>query len=103
MTRAGRRARHKVELILYVSSESSVSMQAKRNLERLLDRFDTSQVKCSVCDLVRDPLAGEDDRVAFTPTLVKRFPEPRVWVLGNLRDPDVLIDMLRVCGVDARE
>ncbi len=61
-----------------------------------------AQVKCSVCDLVREPLAGEEDRIAFTPTLVKRFPEPRMWVLGNLRETDVLSDLLRVCGVDAK-
>jgi hypothetical protein len=53
-----------------------------------------------VCDLVRDPFAGEADRIAFTPTLVKRYPEPRMWVLGNLREPEILADLLRVCGVD---
>lgn len=94
---------YKVELTLYVSSASTSSLQARRNLERLLAQFDTSQVKCTVCDLVREPLAGEADRIAFTPTLVKRYPEPRVWVLGNLRDPEILVDLLRVCGVDARE
>ncbi len=93
-------ARHKVELVLYISSASPASIQARRNLERLLQQFDSSQVKFTVCDLVRDPFAGEADRIAFTPTLVKRFPEPRMWVLGNLRDPEILGDLLRVCGVD---
>jgi two-component system response regulator GlrR len=94
---------HRVELTLYVSSASHSSVQARRNLERLLEQFDISQVKCTICDLVREPLAGEADRIAFTPTLVKRYPEPRMWVLGNLRDPEILSDLLRVCGVDARE
>jgi two-component system response regulator GlrR len=99
----GETGTQKVELVLYVSSASPASLQARRNLERVLARFDTSQVKFSICDLGRDPLAGEGDRIAFTPTLVKRFPEPRMWVLGNLRDADVLADLLRVCGVDSRE
>jgi hypothetical protein len=60
-------------------------------------------VRYTVCDLVRDPLAGEVDRIAFTPTLVKRYPEPKMWVLGNLREPQIVADVLRVCGVDARE
>jgi DNA-binding NtrC family response regulator len=94
---------HRVELVLYISSSSPASIQACRNLERLLERFDASQVKCSVRDLVKEPLAGEYDRIAFTPTLVKRYPEPRMWVLGNLRDAGILSDMLRVCGVDGRE
>jgi CheY-like chemotaxis protein len=93
---------HRVELVLYVSPNSPASAQARRNLEDLLARFDASQIKYSVCDLVRDPLAGEHDRVAFTPTLVKRYPAPRVWVLGNLRETEIVGDLLRVCGVDAK-
>ena len=94
---------HKVELTLYVSSASPACVQARRNLERLLERFDASQVKFTICDLVREPLAGEADRIAFTPTLVKRYPEPRMWVLGNLREPQIIADLLRLCGVDAKE
>lgn len=91
---------HKVELVLYVSSASPVSAQAQHNIERLLTRFDASQVKFSVCDLVREPLAGDADRIAFTPTLVKKYPEPKMWLVGNLRNAEVLADLLRVAGVD---
>ena len=93
---------HRVELVLYVSPSSPASLQARRNLEGLLEQFDPAQIKYSVCDLVRDPMAGEQDRVAFTPTLVKRYPAPRMWVLGNLRETEIIGDLLRVCGVDAR-
>jgi CheY-like chemotaxis protein len=93
---------HRVELVLYVSPNSPASAQARRNLEILLSQFDATQIKYTVCDLVRDPLAGEHDRVAFTPTLVKRYPAPRMWVLGNLRETEMIGDLLRVCGVDAK-
>jgi CheY-like chemotaxis protein len=94
---------YRVDLVLYVSSASPASIQARRNLERLLSRFEPGQVRWTVRDLEREPLAGEEDRIAFTPTLVKRFPEPRMWVLGNLREADILADMLRVCGVESKE
>lgn len=93
---------HRVELVLYVSPSSPASLQARRNLEELLAGFDTGQIRYSVCDLVRDPAAGDEDHVAFTPTLVKRYPAPRMWVLGNLRDTEIVADLLRVCGVDAK-
>jgi len=93
---------HRVELVLYVSPNSPASAQARRNLELLLNRFDPSQVKCSICDLTRDPHAGDRDRVAFTPTLVKRYPTPRMFVLGNLREVEVVADLIRGCGVDAK-
>jgi two-component system response regulator GlrR len=92
---------HKVELVLYVSSASSLSAETQRTIERLLTRFDASQVKFSVCDLEREPLAGDADRIAFTPTLVKKYPEPKMWLVGNLRNSEVLADLLRVAGVDA--
>ena len=91
----------KIEFVLYVSSASPASVQAQRNIEKLVSQCDRSEVKLTVCDLVRDPLAGEADRIAFTPTLVKKYPEPKMWLVGNLRDPHILVDLLRVCGVDA--
>ena len=97
----GRQAEHKVELVLYVSSASPASLQAQQNFERVLHTFDRRQVKFSICDLGSNPSAGVADRIAFTPTLVKRFPEPRMWVLGNLREPQILADLLRVYGVDS--
>jgi CheY-like chemotaxis protein len=96
------RSRFAVELVLYISSASPASIQARRNLERVLEGFERAQVKYSVCDLGRDPLAGDADRVAFTPTLVKRYPQPRMWLLGNLREADLVADLLRTCGVDAK-
>jgi CheY-like chemotaxis protein len=92
-----------VDLVLYVSSASPASIQARRNLERLLARCNSRQVRWTVRDLEGEPLAGAEDRIAFTPTLVKRFPEPRMWVLGNLRESEILADMLRVCGVELKE
>ncbi len=92
---------YKVELVLYVSSASPSSLLARRNLERLLERFDSNEIHVTICDLVRDPLAGEEDRIAFTPTLVKKSPGPKIWVLGNLRDPQIVEDLLGGCGVSA--
>jgi DNA-binding NtrC family response regulator len=95
--------RERVELILYISSASPASLQACQNLERLFERFDESQIKYTVRDLAREPLAGDGDRIAFTPTLVKRYPEPRMWVIGNLKEPEAVADLLRACGVDRKE
>ena len=88
-----------VELVLYVNSESAASLEAARNLKNVAARFDPSSLKVTIHDLAREPLAANEDAIGFTPTLVKRSPEPRMWVMGNLRDPDILEDLLRVCGV----
>ncbi len=92
----------RIELVLYISSASPASFQAQRNLERILDRYDPSQVSVTICDLMADPPSGEQDRIAFTPTLVKRSPEPRIWVLGDLRNAGIVDDLLGVCGARPR-
>ena len=91
----------KVDLVLYISSASPSSIMARRNLERLLTRYQSSEIRVTICDLGENPFGGELDRIAFTPTLVKRYPGPKTWVLGNLRDPEVLEDLLGGCGVSA--
>jgi hypothetical protein len=93
---------HRVELVLYVSSRSAASRLAQRAVERVLAGFDGSQILYSVHDLVDEPDAGAEDRITFTPTLVRRYPSPRVWLLGGIRDPLIVTDMLRACGVDSR-
>jgi KaiB domain len=41
--------------------------------------------------------------VVFTPTLVKRGPGPRTWIVGNLDQPELLVDVLEVSGGDRKK
>lgn len=85
--------------VLYISASSEASRIALRNLKRTLAHYDEADVSLTVCDLLSRPHDGDDDRIAFTPTLVRRWPEPRTWILGDLRDAAVITDMLEMCGV----
>ena len=91
---------HRVELTLYVRSISEASRQAQAAVEQVLAHYEPSQVRYTVHDLIEEPLAGVADRIAFTPTLVRRHPAPRVWLLGSLRDPQIVTDLLDACGVE---
>ena len=88
-----------VELTLYVSSLSPPSVKARRNMERLLKDL-PKHILFDVCDLAENPQRAEKDNVVFTPTLVKRRPEPRAWILGDLSDPAILTDLLHMCGIE---
>ncbi len=88
-----------VELILYVSARSPRSAAAIRNIERMLSRFDASRVKLTICDLSTDPGAGIEDSVAFTPTLVRRAPGPRTFILGHITSPELLLEILGDCDL----
>lgn len=92
------RPRTPVELVLYVSAQSPRSAQALANIRKVVANFAPDRVRLTICDLSADPSKGIADAVAFTPTLVKRSPGPRTFILGHLSDPDVLTELLEGCG-----
>jgi CheY-like chemotaxis protein len=89
----------KIELVLYTSAASEKSQKAMRTVRDVLDQYDASDVNFSICDLSGGPSRGDEDSVVFTPTLVKRGPGPRTWIVGNIDQPELLIDLLDVSGV----
>jgi len=42
---------------------------------------------------------AERDRIIETPTLVRRAPLPRMWLIGNLQQADLVTDLLHASGV----
>jgi CheY-like chemotaxis protein len=93
----------RVALTLYVSPESPPSIKARRNLEKVLRGFPAAAIEFEILDLGQEPARAERDNVVFTPTLVKRHPQPRVWILGDLSDAAVVTDLLRLCGLEPAE
>jgi CheY-like chemotaxis protein len=87
-----------VELILYVSAYSPKSSAAINNIKSVLSRVRSSRVRLTICDLSRNPNAGDADAVAITPTLVKRPPGPRTFILGHITNPDLLVELIQACG-----
>jgi CheY-like chemotaxis protein len=91
-----------VELVLYLDRVWVTSARARENIEKILDGFVRAQVRLLVYDVAQDALTAEKDQVVFTPTLVKRSPPPRAWVVGDLSDHNVVINLLDMSGVQRR-
>jgi CheY-like chemotaxis protein len=94
--------RKRIDLVLYTSPESDKCQKAIRVIQQVLDRYNSSQVNFKVCDVAQNPRWAQEDSIVFTPTLVKRGPGPRTWLIGNLDQTDLLVDLLEVSGVDRR-
>lgn len=94
----------KLELTLYISSASLVSLRSLRMLERLLAEHDPTQVRLTVRDLAAEPLRAEEDvdHILFTPTLVKRAPAPRMWLVGDQAQERGLRDLMGFLGVEKK-
>jgi two-component system chemotaxis response regulator CheY len=89
----------RLEAVLYVSSGSAASARARRYLEELVARMGVPGLRLDVCDVSRDARRAEQDRVVYTPTLVRRSPGPPVWVVGDPSASSVVPDLLSI--VDA--
>jgi hypothetical protein len=83
-----------------VSSRSARSFAAVRNIKRVLKRFNSSRVKLTVCDLAQDPARGIEDSVSFTPTLVRKTPGPRTFILGHVTNPELVLELLADCDAE---
>lgn len=86
-----------IELILYMSPHSPRSAAALQNVKKVLSRYKSSKVRLTVLDLSKDPSKGAADGIAFTPTLVKKSPGPRTFILGHLTNPELLMEILDGC------
>jgi two-component system OmpR family response regulator len=95
--------REKIDLVLYTSRASEKCQKAVRTIRAVLDQYDNAEVSFSIFDLSDGPPPADEDAVVFTPTLVKRAPGPKTWIIGNLNQPDLLIDLLEVSGVSRRK
>lgn len=98
----GARSRKLIDLVLYTSPASDKCQKAIRTVQQVLDRYNAAQVNFTICDVAQNPDGAQEDSVVFTPTLVKRGPGPRTWLIGNLDQPELLVDLLEVSGVARR-
>ena len=91
-----------IELVLYMSAHSPRSATAIENIKEALQGFQSGRVTLTICELSKDPSKGAADNVAFTPTLVKRSPGPRTFILGHISSPELLLELLEGCGGNGR-
>lgn len=96
---------HAVELMLYVTGASRESKKAVRNLRRVMQTFGPGDVRFRVCDVSTLGEAAwatlEADRVVVTPTLVRQFPTPKIWMIGDLENGEAVREMIESGLADA--
>ncbi len=88
-----------LELVLYVTSTSQDSQKAIRNLHRALKPFDGTRIRLTIVDVATGGDDAwyqglEDDRIIVTPTLVKKTPGPKTWIVGTLAPIEAVEYML---------
>jgi CheY-like chemotaxis protein len=90
----------RISLTLYVS-DSIPSSRASRNMRALLGDYRSDQIALTTVNVAHHTdHHAEEDRIMVTPTLLKTFPRPRVWIVGDLARRDVVERLLEQAGVE---
>lgn len=92
----------RIRLILYTSPNAIHSARALKNMARILADYDEGAIVFDVCDIAKYPDSAARDGITFTPTLVRHYPAPRAWVIGDLDEGAVVRRMLEAAGVARR-
>jgi CheY-like chemotaxis protein len=88
-----------LDLVLYVTKGSQESHKAIRNLHRVLKPYDPSRIRLTIFDVTAKGDEDcsrwlDEDRVIVTPTLVKKRPLPKTWIVGTLSPIGAVEDLV---------
>jgi DNA-binding response OmpR family regulator len=87
-----------VTIVLYVHRDTPASRRAERNARQILGRIGEAGVRFELRDVAEHHDEAEADRIVFVPTIVVKCTPP-VWIVGDLRQPQALFDVLCMCGL----
>ncbi len=96
-----------LELVLYVTSDAQESQKAIRNLRRALLPYDASRFRLTIFDVAHGGDEAwyqslEEDRIIVTPTLVRKSPGPKTWIVGTLA-PNAALEHLLASALGVRD
>ncbi len=81
-------------LCLYVAGQTPHSLRAISNLKRLKDTWLENIHRIDIIDLIENPERARQDDILAIPTLMRRSPEPRVKIVGDLSNESLLLNRL---------
>ena len=82
----GTKAACTFQLRLYVAGQTSRSLAAFANLQRICETHLAGQYCIEVIDLTKTPHLAAGDQIFAIPTLVRRLPKPIKALIGDLSD-----------------
>jgi circadian clock protein KaiB len=84
-------------LRLYIAGETSRSIAALSNLQKICDEHLAGKYHVEVVDLLKNPQLAAGDQIVAVPTLVRRLPPPLKKIIGDLSNSQQVI-----VGLDLR-
>jgi circadian clock protein KaiB len=76
------------ELRLYIAGQTSRSLAALANLNKICAEHLQGRYRLEVIDLLEHPQLARGDQILALPTLVRKLPEPIRKLVGDLSDTE---------------
>jgi circadian clock protein KaiB len=86
------------ELRLYVAGQTTKSLKALANLNKICGEYLRGRYRLHVIDLMEKPQLAQGDQILAIPTLVRKLPQPMRKIIGDLSDTERVL-----VGLDVRQ
>jgi circadian clock protein KaiB len=90
----------KIFLQLYITGMSENSARAIQNITRLCDQYLHGRVDLEIIDIYKNPAVAEEQKIVFSPSLIRQFPLPKKTFIGDLSDVKKVILGLGIAPKD---
>jgi diguanylate cyclase (GGDEF)-like protein/PAS domain S-box-containing protein len=81
-------------LRLYISGQTTKSVRALANLQRINDIYLKGKYRIDIYDLALDPQKVKQDQIIAVPCLVRQYPPPKTKILGDLSNTEQVLAAL---------
>jgi circadian clock protein KaiB len=81
----------KVFLKLYITGMSENSLRAIQNITLLCDRYLNGRFDLEIIDIYKSPSVAEEQKIIFSPSLVRQFPLPKKTFIGDLSNTEKVV------------
>ncbi len=79
-------AGEKLILQLYITGMSENSMRAIENITLFCNQYLNGNFDLQIIDIYKDPSIAEEQKIVFSPSLIRQFPLPKRTMIGDLSD-----------------
>ncbi len=86
------------DLKLYVAGQTSRSVAAFANLQKICEEHLAGKYRIEVIDLLKNPQLARGDQILAIPTLVRQLPVPVRKIIGDLSNTERVL-----VGLDLKE
>ncbi len=81
----------KIILQLYIAGMSENSVRAIQNITQFCDLYLKDHVDLEIIDIYKNPSVAEEQKIVFSPSLIRQLPLPKRTLIGDLSDTKKVI------------